>query len=231
MSKWKDKTIIAEIAANSKTKKEMLEKLGLRAAGSNHKTLNKYLQLYEISISHFDNNFDRIRELSIKNRIPTNEILVKNSTYTNRENIKKRLYEKGIKKRECEKCGQGEIWYGEKISLILDHINGIHNDHRIENLRILCPNCNATLPTHCGKNSYKKTIKAIFDNCKCGNLKRKKSKVCNVCNSINRRKVERPSYEKLKILVKRIGYSATGRKYGVSDNAIRKWIKVYEKEL
>lgn len=41
------------------------------------------------------------------------------------------------------------------MGLILDHINGIHKDNRIENLRIVCPNCNATLPTHGGKNVKK----------------------------------------------------------------------------
>jgi hypothetical protein len=44
------------------------------------------------------------------------------------------------------------------LSLILDHINGVNNDNRIENIRIVCPNCNATLDTHCGKNKSKKNI-------------------------------------------------------------------------
>jgi len=38
------------------------------------------------------------------------------------------------------------------MSLILDHANGDALDNRLENLRIVCPNCNATLETHCGKN-------------------------------------------------------------------------------
>ncbi len=44
-------------------------------------------------------------------------------------------------------------WRGSKLSLILDHINGISNDNRLENLRFVCPNCNATLKTYCRGNT------------------------------------------------------------------------------
>jgi hypothetical protein len=37
------------------------------------------------------------------------------------------------------------------MSIILDHINGVRDDHRLENLRMVCPNCAATLDTHCGR--------------------------------------------------------------------------------
>jgi hypothetical protein len=50
---------------------------------------------------------------------------------------------------------------GKKMSLILDHINGVNNDNRIENIRIVCPNCNATLDTHCGKIRVKKILKKV----------------------------------------------------------------------
>jgi hypothetical protein len=37
------------------------------------------------------------------------------------------------------------------MSLIIDHINGVGDDNRLENLQIVCPNCAATLDTHCGR--------------------------------------------------------------------------------
>jgi hypothetical protein len=70
--------------------------------------------------------------------------------------------------------------------------------------------------------------------CVCGNKIIRTSKKCRVCakkeTSFNSRKVERPTYESLKAEVDIAGYEATGRKYGVSGNAVKKWIKYYQKE-
>jgi len=74
--------------------------------------------------------------------------------------LKDRLYKNGIKEKKCELCGQDENWNGKKLTLILDHINGINDDNRIENLRIVCPNCNATFETNGGKN-IKNKLKQI----------------------------------------------------------------------
>ena len=76
--------------------------------------------------------------------IPLEEVLVERSSYS-RQSLKRRLFEDGLKARACELCGQGEIWRGQRMSLILDHVNGVHDDNRLENLRIVCPNCAATL--------------------------------------------------------------------------------------
>lgn len=229
----------------------VLEKLHLRKAGGNYRVINKYIKEYGLDISHFTNGEFKIG-LKPKNKLALEDVLVEHSTY-GRTNLKKRLYDEGLLKRECCLCGQDENWKGMKISLILDHINGVYNDNRIKNLRIVCPNCNAGLDTFAGKNSKRekkikelapivqvekkievkkdKKIKAEYkhiDSCECGNSKLKSSKTCEECFHNNRRKVERPSLEQLKKEVEELGYSATGRKYGVSDNAIRKWLKNYK---
>ena len=202
---------------------EILIKANRVRKGGNFKTLKKYLNKY---------NIDYLKISNFKYTKPTkknlDEILVENSPYHSTTNLKKRLYGEGLKLRECEKCGQGEIWNGEKMSLILDHINGVNNDNRIENLRIVCPNCNATLPTHCGKNLRTK-IKDLKEKKELERNNNNGRTLREIESSVKNRKVNRPDYEVLLKEIDELGYSSTGRKYGVSDNTIRKWVKYYEK--
>jgi 5-methylcytosine-specific restriction endonuclease McrA len=79
------------------------------------------------------------------------DILVKNSTYTTIWRLKRRLLREGILQYKCYLCGLTE-WNGKPITLQLDHINGMHLDHRIENLRLLCPNCHSQTATFAGLN-------------------------------------------------------------------------------
>ena len=64
--------------------------------------------------------------------------MVENSSY-GRGHLKQRLFAEGLKQRRCEECGQEETWRGKRMALILDHINGVPDDHRLENLRIRLP--------------------------------------------------------------------------------------------
>lgn len=233
---WKNIELIKNIIHNSYGKSEILRKLGLKNNGGNFNTLSNFILRNKIDISHFVPYKSKIYSKCIS----LEEVLLENSTYSS-FNLKRKLYKEGIKERKCELCNQEEIWRGKKMSLILDHKNGDRHDNRLENLRIVCPNCNATLETHCRGLRHNKEK---YDHCSCGGKKRIESKKCFECckkpisiiskdkivrSKQDTRKVERPSYEILLSEVKEIGYSATGRKYKVSDNSIRKWIKMYEK--
>ena len=89
-----------------------------------------------------------------KNRpsIPLSDILEGNQPQYNVNRLKNRLIETGLKKHECESCGLSE-WMDNPIPIELDHINGQCYDHRLENLRVLCPNCHAMTDTYRGKNT------------------------------------------------------------------------------
>lgn len=226
--------------AASKSYSEALRRLKLRAAGGNHRTLKKYVERWDISTEHFDPNWAlRTRN---RRRMPLDEILVEHSTYS-RGHLKERLYDEGIKQRKCELCGQGEEWRGARMGLILDHINGVANDNRIENLRIACPNCAATFDTHCGRSNRRAPIERACARCGEGFRVRYAShRYCSqACGTRamrpargvpqpQRRKVVRPPLEQLRAETEEMGFSAVGRKYGVSDNAVRKWLTSYERQ-
>ncbi len=129
---------------------DALRRLGLRPAGGNPASLRRRIERLGLSTAHFDPAARPGRPRGTQ--IPLEDVLVERSTYK-REILKRRLYDSGLKSRKCELCGQGEEWRGRRMSLILDHVNGVPDDNRLENLRIVCPNCNATLDTHCGRNA------------------------------------------------------------------------------
>jgi hypothetical protein len=165
-------------------------------------------------------------------------VMVEDSTYS-RGKLKRRLLAAGLMDPICEMCGQDETWRGRRLSMILDHVNGASDDHRLENLRMLCPNCNATLETHCGRNVPRERACAS-----CRQMFVPNSSLHRYCSTAcwgkiaadkyrgtahpETRKVERPPYEQLLSDVAEMSMLAVGRKYGVSDNAVRKWLRWYE---
>jgi len=207
---------------------EVCDKLGLYTTKSQIKMISYRCKVDEIDLSKFRDN------VTINKKKPNrfmakklDDILVENSSYYTSNNLKKKLIKYGILENLCFECGINE-WNGKELVCHLDHINGISNDNRLENLRILCPNCHSQTITYANKNRKGGKKKRKLINCsKCG--EKSNGKVfCNVCQekiSRKARKVERPTIAELKRLVGELGYSATGRKYGVSDNTIRKWIK------
>jgi len=78
------------------------------------------------------------------------EVFVENSTYA-RHNIKRRLIKQKMIEYVCQDCGIDGNWNGKKLSLQLDHTNGVNNDNRVENLRFLCPNCHSQTNNFSGK--------------------------------------------------------------------------------
>jgi transposase-like protein len=218
---------------------EALRRLGLRAAGSNHVTLKKYVGAWNISVEHFDAyGTQRLGGTRATQPRPLSEILVEHSTFS-RGHLKERLFREGLKEESCELCGQGNEWRGRRMALILDHVNGVGDDNRLENLQIVCPNCAATRDTHGGRQNRKRRLCAHCDVDFWPRTSRQRycSQECGR-KAPNRpgprpetRKVARPPSAHLMREIHALGFSGVGRRYGVSDNAVRKWVRQYEREL
>lgn len=202
---------------------EVLKKLGYSTTGGkNSAILKKRIQEYNIDISHFRFGTPTTRT--------EENIFIENSTAA--QKVLRNWYKKGnYTEYKCSICGQEPIWNGQDLTLILDHINGCNNDDRLENLRWVCPNCNQQLETTGFKKMRVKNsqeIKKYY--CKnCGNELATNSKtgLCFQCSNVSKRVCDRPNREELKKLIRALPFTQIAKKFGVTDNAVRKWCISY----
>lgn len=137
---------------NSKSIRQVLNCLHLIPAGGNYSQIQKFLSLYKIDTSHFKGQgWSKGLHGIGKPRIELKDILVCNSSFQSFK-LKKRLFEVKLKPQHCEECGWNKMSEDGRVPLELDHINGDSRDNRLENLRVLCPNCHSLKPTHRGRN-------------------------------------------------------------------------------
>ncbi len=224
-----EKEKLQEIITLCETYRQVLIKLNRSESASSYKWLKRRINLYGIDISHFMSPKDVMQrnfKKGLIKKIESEEIFIKDSNIS-RATVKRYILENNLIKYECFFCHNNGHWNNKKISLILDHKNGISNDNTITNLRFLCPNCNATLETHClgADGVIKRKIKKIEKQNRKKQLiiKRKKDKP-------NLRKVIRPSKEELFKLLKTHTYVSLGAEYGVSDVSIHNWGERYLKQ-
>ena len=228
------KESLEPVVKRNKSLASTLRDLGLKVSGGNHRLISQRIKEYNIDTSHFtgqswskgltkENNIS-IRKVAIFNRIPDKEVFKKNSGY-NPSGLRKRLVNIGWEEK-CEKCNLIK-WLNKPIRLHVDHINGDCSDHRLENLRFLCPNCHQQTKTWGNqlsdeqkKESQQRKKKNLQKKCKCGNLIRKTSKQCLTCKGEASEKINWPSKEKLKELVWKIPTVQLAKKLGVSDTSI-----------
>lgn len=218
-----NKEKIIEAVRDSTSYSEVLRKIGIPVQGNNTATLKKLLDEWGIETSHFTGHkiYNGTTYISAKEYLNSNKIIASCK-------LLNKLYKEEYKEPKCERCGITE-WNGEKITFQLHHIDGNHNNNTLENLQVLCPNCHSQTDNYCGnaapKEKYycKECGKELKTKCATG--------LCFYCAIKKRRKAERPDLEVLLGDIANLGYLGTGRKYGVSDNTIRKWITMYKKEL
>lgn len=147
---------LTKIVSESTNITDALRKIGYTNPKAKH-TRDAFLKRIEsenIDISHFSQHNNICGE-AFNRKYDLKDILIENSTYQNISALKGKIVRAGLLPYECSECGNKGEWNGKKLSLHLDHKNGINNDHRIENLRFLCPNCHSQTDTYAGKNNKK----------------------------------------------------------------------------
>lgn len=244
-----NKQKLIEAIANSNSSREVLVYLGLRAAGGNYNALKKAAQLFGLELPKYDFSISTgPREYSPW--FPDAQVFVENSSYANRGSLKKRMYLMGYKE-ECSECGLGTTWNGKPITLQLDHINGIYNDHRLENLRIICPNCHTQTETFAGRSSsiehlekVKKIsiVKIPVDTQKPKLIRRKplcidcstqvprNTKRCSPCADTAKQNRYSVTYPEIDVLIEQLtakNFVKIAKELGVSDNALRKHVRKF----
>jgi 5-methylcytosine-specific restriction endonuclease McrA len=135
----------------SRSMAQVFVRLGEPWSSRKQAQLKRRLQDLGIQTSHFlGGAWRRGSRTPVVPARPLDEVLVVGRRVAS-NNLKHRLFQEGLKPRVCENCGLRQ-WRGRPISLELDHVNGRKDDNRLENLRILCPNCHAQTDTYRGRN-------------------------------------------------------------------------------
>jgi Zn finger protein HypA/HybF involved in hydrogenase expression len=128
-----------ELIKNSSSSADVLRALGYSVIGNSWAYRIIAERMDKLNIT-FGKMF-YLKPTESNSKLPLEKVLIKDSGY-NRTKLKDRLIKEGIKEYKCECCGLME-WNGKPIILQLHHLNGIHNDNRLSNLQLLCPNCHS----------------------------------------------------------------------------------------
>ena len=159
---------------------DVLRHFSLHVGAGSYKTFQRRVEEDSIDISHF--RMDRSKAFAVLQTIPLEAILVDGSSY-NRPRLKARLIKEGLLRNSCYECGLDAAWNGKELALQLDHINGKSDDNRLENLRLLCPNCHSQTKNFSGRNAATNKKHKCND---CNEMIAHTSFRCSDCSSKNK---------------------------------------------
>ncbi|MEV6593704.1 HNH endonuclease signature motif containing protein [Streptomyces acidicola] len=152
-AKW-TREILGSVVAQSTSVNEVLRQLGLDPVGGHHTHISRRIKAYGIDTSHFTPAACTQRQRHNQRRRTAAEILIEDTSpyakRTSSSRLKRVMRELGMEER-CTLCGIEPVWLGEPLPLEVDHIDGNWRNNRIENLRLLCPNCHSTTDSYRGR--------------------------------------------------------------------------------
>jgi len=216
----KSKNEIQKLLNESSSFVEVLEKLGLCGHSGNHRTLKERIKLDNLDTDELvRKRKEKVIKIFSMQKTPLSKMMVKNSIYKMSKSFKKRMIEENVLDYCCQECGNKGDWMGKKLSLQIEHKNGDSKDHSLENLCFLCPNCHSQTETYAGRNSNMKKSRICIE---CKGPTKGKGKKCVKCTTQKQPQKFFVTKEKLEKLVKKHSLTFLGRKFGVTDNSVRK---------
>lgn len=157
---WTDAEFVTAAGA-ARSVAEALKALGLHPTGGNYASFRRYAERLGVDVSGYAGQAHlRGKTHGWAPAAPLASILREHSGYTDRNRLKLRLLRAGLLEYACSICGIDE-WRGRPISLQLDHVNGVSDDHRLENLRLLCPNCHSQTESFAGRNKARRARRLV----------------------------------------------------------------------
>lgn len=199
----------------SQSIKELLERLGYPTYTYYYRKIREDCDAFGLKLPSY--NYAPVN----RKRVELDQVFCLNSRYRNRDRIKRLMVEHFDVELRCSECGLADEWNDKPITLQLDHINGKNSDNRLENLRLLCPNCHSQTPTYSGRKNRLPSVLCA----ECGLPTRsRRSTYHRECRTTRpeRNKILWPDSPQLRAMVAESNYSEVGRRLGVSGNAVKK---------
>jgi len=250
------KEALEKAVKNSTSISDVLRYFGGMKSGSSHNRISKKVKEFEIDTSHFYRTYNYNLSQNVKidfSLVLVNNRL--DGRRENSGRLRRALIESGVE-HKCSNCGNCGEWQGEKLTLEIDHIDEDRVNNLQTNLRFLCPNCHSlrgnNVPNrikickNCSKEYSSKNKE--FCSFKCSYKKDKTDhtgKQCSFCkkeyNNQNTTYCSNKCYKKgeeeksliptkeglIESFRQLKSFVQVGKKYNVSDNAVRKWCRKY----
>lgn len=220
--------------------------LGLTPVGGNIRTIKSYIKKWDLNISHFKGQGWNRGHSRYQTLEDVKHLLVEKGSYGT-TSLKKLLIRLEVLKNECYECGQGSEWRSKPLVLVLDHINGIPDDHRLENLRMLCPNCDSQQSTFKigsrgnkgnrieppSKEEFEEDYYTMSTGELCAKYEvnvgtiYKWVRTYGVQTKSSKRAGQKPSKERLASEYRKFGIEKCSKMYGVRYETFRAWLLKY----
>lgn len=231
---------MAQIVKSNSTLAGIIRAIGINNSAGAYEPLKLRLTQDQIDFSHIPLGLHsgKGRAFGSHPKRPLDQVLVEYSAPYSSRDLKNRLIKELNWPYLCQRCGVGNTWNNKPLVLQLDHINGHHTDNRLDNLRLLCPNCHSQTSTFTGRNRLGKRnpARVTCTKCGCACSPDNKHKMCMLCFRKyilpdlvkHTTKVPvRPSKENILQQVEKLGYKATGQLYQVCGNTVKRWLLDY----